>query len=111
MRINYDNVVIYRLKNDSWVGVESLTCVLAYSPTTLHYTHTPPRPAGILTESDVTFASLTLQAGREYVGVCVYPFFLLFAIVVWLVAVWITTTFCLEVFVLFVPHVLLPERV
>ena len=108
MRISYDNVVIYRLKNDSWVGVESLTCVLAYSPTT----HTqPPRPAGILTESDVTFASLTLQAGREYVGVCVYPFFLLFAIVVWLVAVWITTTFCLEVFVLFVPHVLLPERV
>jgi len=78
----------------------------------LHYTlPPPPRPAGILTESDVTFASLTLQAGREYVGVCVYPFFLLFAIVVWLVAVWITTTFCLEVFVLFVPHVLLPERV
>ena len=108
MRISYDNVVIYRLKNDSWVGVESLTCVLAYSPTT----HTPsPRPASILTESGVTFASLTLQAGREYVGVCVYPFFLLFAIVVWLVAVWITTTFCLEVFVLFVPHVLLPERV
>jgi len=76
----------------------------------LHYTlpH-PPRPAGILTESDVTFASLTLQAGREYVCVCIL--FLLFAIVVWLVAVWITTTFCLEVFVLFVPHVLLPERV
>ena len=45
--------------------------LLVYLRTLLLHTPQPPRPAGILTESDVTFASLTLQAGREYVGVCV----------------------------------------
>ena len=57
MRISYDNVVIYRLKNISWVGMESLSnvrfahssggsgvvsgvCVLPLLRTLFHHTHT-----------------------------------------------------------------------
>ena len=86
--------------------------LLVYLRTLLLHTHPTPttRRHTHRVGCNVRFAHSA--GGSGVCGcVCVYPFFLLFAIVVWLVAVWITTTFCLEVFVLFVPHVLLPERV